>query len=166
MPKTWCAHYPAFVGRLRDGEIFIVGRRRDQHAALGAAGFCNCVVAWINLVHKLERLAGEHAYLRTEGTEQLNTVVGFSAKKRVPDDKRLRCSLLHGEDIIADLACLRLPSHNLWRRRKPGVQFRTDCHRLAMRPFIQFDLWHRAVRVHNPSAFSIPGSCQRKEITQ
>jgi hypothetical protein len=66
MPKTWCAHYPAFVGRLRDGEIFIVGRRRDQHAALGAAGFYNCVVAWINLVHKLESLAGEHAYLHIE----------------------------------------------------------------------------------------------------
>ena len=61
-------------------------------------------------MHKLERLAGEHIHLRIEGTEQLHTVVGFSAEKRVPDDKRLCCSLLHGEDLIADLACLRLPS--------------------------------------------------------
>jgi hypothetical protein len=78
------------------------------------------VVPRIDLMHKLERLAGEHAYLRIEGTEQFHTVVGFSAEKRVPDDKRLRCSLLHREDLIANLTCLRLPSHNLWRRRKPG----------------------------------------------
>lgn len=57
------------------------------------------------MVHKLKRLAGEHTYLRIEGTKQLHTVVGFSAVKRVPDDKELRCSLLHGEAITARSHC-------------------------------------------------------------
>ena len=56
------------------------------------------------MVHKLKRLAREHTYLRIEGTKQLHTVVGFSAEKRVPGDKRLCCSLLHREDLIANLA--------------------------------------------------------------
>ena len=69
---------------LRDGQVFILGRCCDKHAALGTAGLCDGVVPGINLVHKLERLAGEHIYLHPEGTEQLHTVVGFSAEKRVP----------------------------------------------------------------------------------
>lgn len=65
------------------------------------------MVPRIDLVHKLKRLAGEHTYLRIEGTEQLHTVVVFSAKKRVPDRKRLSCSLLHREDFTVGVIAMR-----------------------------------------------------------
>ena len=61
--KMWCADAPALVKCLCDCRVFILSRSRDQHAALRAAGFRDCVLAGIKLVH-LKSLAREHTYLR------------------------------------------------------------------------------------------------------
>ena len=59
---------------LCDGQVFIFSRSGDQHAALRAAGFRDCVLAGIKLVH-LKSLAREHTYLRLVVPKQLRSVV-------------------------------------------------------------------------------------------
>src|SRR6476646_1130679 len=73
--KTRCIDNPAFVDGFGNGQVLILSPCGDQNTTLGTMRLCDCLVSRIDLVNKLQRLAGKHTYLAIEETKTVHRLL-------------------------------------------------------------------------------------------
>ena len=70
--KTRRGDNPALVDGFGNGKVLILSPCRDQNTTLRTTRLYDCLVPWIDMVYKLERLAGKHSYLDIEQTKTVH----------------------------------------------------------------------------------------------